>query len=135
MMIRVIFRFFCSLSLLHYAMKCQRNAIFKVWCENISHDRDLRSDRKRFFLCFCFSRSRLWGLCKNVCYVVAVVSRIDVSLYTAARELLLWKTGFFSVVSSTRLLFIDWKWNGYLDFVFYIFPPPDTLDISPIHAR
>lgn len=73
------------------------------------------------FCCFCFFRSRLWGLCKNVCFAV-VVSRIDVSLHSASCYY--GKTGFFSCFFSLhpQLLFIDWKWKWYFDLFPSIFP-------------
>lgn len=58
-------------------------------------------------------RSRLWGLCKNVCFDLAVVvSRIDVR---STAELLLWKNWIFSCFHRRGPLFIDWKWKWYLD--------------------
>lgn len=75
-------------------------------------------------------RSRLWGLCKNVCSAVVVVSRIDVSLYIARAVIM--ENWIFS--QSSQHLFIDWNWKWYLDFprstgTFVLFKAREILKI------
>lgn len=103
----------------------------------------LRSDRsERFFFIFFFRRfiwSRLWGLCKNVCYVV-VVSRIDVSLYhrpSWVELVIMVKTGFLRVSSpaTQKLLkkishWLEMKIKFDFFFVFWLSVERDELEVS-----
>lgn len=71
-------------------------------------------------------------LCKNVCFVVVVVSRIDVlSKPRRLSALLLWKNWIFQLIFLLLLhlksLFIDWKWKWYLDIFTCYFPATASI--------